>query len=209
MSVTCCSACLRASVTHWPAPVELSVRETQLIPMSATMRATLAKAFGEPNSVLNVAPSHPRPVLNPKSKDLLIHVKACSLSPGDYRRLRGEADGAFPAIQFPYIPGGDVCGVVEAVGDDVQGFKVGDEVRQSPPASSRPCPPSNNHHTHTFRNHLEALSCACACRSCSSSLPCMPCSVACSTAVQADHYNHRHPERPRLEVISTTSAPLH
>lgn len=116
--------------------------------MSATMRATLAKAFGEPNSVLNVAPSHPRPVLNPKSKDLLIHVKACSLSPGDYRRLRGEADGAFPAIQFPYIPGGDVCGVVEAVGDDVQGFKVGDEVRQSPPASSRPCPPSNNHHTH-------------------------------------------------------------
>eukprot|EP00892_Ulva_mutabilis_P003295 jgi/Ulvmu1/1337/UM011_0065.1 len=96
--------------------------------MSATMRAALASAFGQPDDVINVAPSHPKPQLQPKSKDLLINVKACSLSPGDYRRLRGEADGALPKVAFPYIPGGDVCGVVEAVGQDVQGFKAGDEV---------------------------------------------------------------------------------
>ena len=93
------------------------------------MRATLARAFGQPDDVLNVVPSHPRPKLKPKSKDLLIHVKACSLSPGDYRRLRGEADGALGKVDFPYIPGGDVCGVVEEVGQDVQGFQAGDEVR--------------------------------------------------------------------------------
>lgn len=110
---------------------------------SGNMRATLAKSFGEPRDVLSVVASHPKPVLQPKSKDLLIHVKACSLSPGDYRRLRGEADGALGNVDFPYIPGGDVCGIVEDVGEEVQGFRVGDEVPLYECACSWTCTPSS------------------------------------------------------------------
>jgi NADPH2:quinone reductase len=71
----------------------------------------------------------PRPAIGPE--DVLVRVHAASLNPPDlylrdgYRALPQEWR---PNQVFPLIIGTDVSGVVEAVGDDVTEFVVGDEV---------------------------------------------------------------------------------
>jgi NADPH:quinone reductase-like Zn-dependent oxidoreductase len=95
------------------------------------MRAAIASSFGKPDDVIQVIADRPKPVLVPGSKKLLIRVHACSLSPGDVRMLLGEADFVKkPKGGFPYVPGGDVCGIVEEMDTELQNarFKVGDEV---------------------------------------------------------------------------------
>lgn len=62
----------------------------------------------------------PAPV--PKAGDVLIKVAAVSLNAGDYRSM------SMGMIPKSGIFGADVAGRVEAVGDEVQGLKVGDEV---------------------------------------------------------------------------------
>ena len=61
---------------------------------------------------------------------LLLRVQACSLSPGDWRTLSGETKLIRkPKDGFPYIPGGDICGIVEEVGEGASTeFSVGDQV---------------------------------------------------------------------------------
>lgn len=61
---------------------------------------------------------------SPKSYDLLIRVRACSVNPVD-TKIR---QGAFPASD---VTGYDAAGVVEAVGDSVVTFESGDEVYAS------------------------------------------------------------------------------
>ena len=65
----------------------------------------------------------PKP--QPKDRDILVEVKAISVNPVDYK-VRGStppADGA----EWKVL-GWDVAGIVAAVGPDVAGFKVGEEV---------------------------------------------------------------------------------
>ncbi|GGF81185.1 oxidoreductase [Azorhizobium oxalatiphilum] len=64
----------------------------------------------------------PTPTLRPR--DLLVRVKALSVNPVDMK-LRA---GAAPEAGQTRILGFDAAGVVEAVGPDVTGYKVGDEV---------------------------------------------------------------------------------
>jgi NADPH:quinone reductase-like Zn-dependent oxidoreductase len=52
---------------------------------------------------------------------------ATSFNPIDPGRASGVMRQAFP-LEFPWIPGGDVSGTVESVGEDVVDFKAGDEV---------------------------------------------------------------------------------
>ena len=67
------------------------------------------------------------PVLQPGSKQLLIRVHACSVTPGDYRMITGIAKFLKkPRDGFPYIPGLDVSGTV--VESSVEDFTAGDEV---------------------------------------------------------------------------------
>jgi len=64
----------------------------------------------------------------PAKGELLVRVEACSVTPGDWRMLSGDTRLMKKPKAFPYIPGGDVSGRVEAVGEGVTRFKVGDEV---------------------------------------------------------------------------------
>jgi NADPH:quinone reductase len=58
-----------------------------------------------------------------KGKDVLVQVKAVSVNPVDTKqRKMKEDDGKFRILGF------DAAGVVEEVGEDVQGFEPGDEV---------------------------------------------------------------------------------
>lgn len=61
------------------------------------------------------------PVLQPL--DILVRVKAFSFNPVDYK-IRQSRSGT----ENPVVLGWDAAGIVEAVGSQVQGFAIGDEV---------------------------------------------------------------------------------
>ena len=58
---------------------------------------------------------------------VVVRNQATSLNPIDPGRASGVMREVFP-VEFPWIPGGDISGVVESVGEGVTQFKVGDEV---------------------------------------------------------------------------------
>jgi NADPH:quinone reductase-like Zn-dependent oxidoreductase len=95
------------------------------------MKCVVATAFGKPNEVLSLS-DQPCPTLTPGSGHLLLRVQACSLSPSDWRMLSGDTRLLKkPSAGFPYIPGLDVSGVVEAVdaaSAAAAAFSVGDAV---------------------------------------------------------------------------------
>ncbi len=92
-----------------------------------TMKAVRQHAFGGPE-VLRYEDA-PKPT--PATAEVLIRVHAVGLNPPDwylrdgYRALPAEWQ---PKVEFPLTLGTDVSGVIAAVGDDVTGFSVGDEV---------------------------------------------------------------------------------
>lgn len=93
-----------------------------------TMRAIGLSRFGTPD----VLEEHVLPVPVAGPLDLLVRVKAASLNPVD-AKLRGGAgtsgSAAPTAVENPpLVLGFDACGVVEAMGDGVRGFAVGDRV---------------------------------------------------------------------------------
>jgi len=63
----------------------------------------------------------------PKAGQVLIKVKAAGINPGEDSIRAGKLDKIFPTT-FPSGEGSDLAGIIEVVGDDVKGFKVGDEV---------------------------------------------------------------------------------
>ncbi|MAY62286.1 MAG: NADPH:quinone reductase [Rhizobiales bacterium] len=92
-----------------------------------TMKAVRIHAFGGPE-VLQYEDA-PKPLLQPG--EVLVRVHAIGINPPDwylrdgYRALPPEWR---PQVDFPLIPGTDISGTVEAVGEDVEGFATGDEV---------------------------------------------------------------------------------
>ena len=88
-----------------------------------TMQAIQASDYGDPDVlVLNSAP---RP--EPKDGEVLIRVKASGVNPADWN-YRSGAYKQFMPLQFPWTPGLEGSGVVEAVGTNVTSFKKGDEI---------------------------------------------------------------------------------
>lgn len=85
------------------------------------MKAVICKAFGPPEDLV----VEERPDPEPGSKELLIEVKAAAVTFPDTLMLEDKYQFKAPP---PYIPGGEVAGLVAAVGDDVDGFSVGDRV---------------------------------------------------------------------------------
>ncbi|WP_316821745.1 NADP-dependent oxidoreductase [Pedobacter gandavensis] len=63
----------------------------------------------------------------PKADEVLIKVVATTINPFDIKNRSG-AMKAFVPITFPFIPGTDASGMVEAVGSEVHRLKVGDLV---------------------------------------------------------------------------------
>jgi NADPH:quinone reductase-like Zn-dependent oxidoreductase len=67
----------------------------------------------------------PTPV--PSAEQVLVKIYATAVNHVDIGISAGAMKDVFP-LKFPWIPGYDLAGVVESVGDAVQGFKAGDEV---------------------------------------------------------------------------------
>ena len=68
---------------------------------------------------------------SPGSGQVLVRVKAAGTNPGEAIVREGTYDSMFPDAfpsTFPLGQGTDLAGVVEEVGDGVDGFSVGDEV---------------------------------------------------------------------------------
>jgi NADPH:quinone reductase-like Zn-dependent oxidoreductase len=67
----------------------------------------------------------PQPV--PSAGEVLVHVKAAGINPGEAMIREGKLHDQFPAI-FPSGQGSDLAGVVAGLGDGVDDFEIGDEV---------------------------------------------------------------------------------
>jgi NADPH2:quinone reductase len=89
------------------------------------MKAVVIKAFGGPE----VFEPREVPIPVPSPKQVLVRVVATSVNPLDYQIRRGDYKAY---VKLPAIIGSDVSGIIEAVGDAVTDFKVGDEVYYTP-----------------------------------------------------------------------------
>lgn len=84
------------------------------------MKAVTFSAYGEPDvlQLSNVDEPHV------KSNNIRVSIRAAGVNPADWKFRRG----LFGSAPFPSIPGFEFAGVVETVGDGVDGVAVGDEV---------------------------------------------------------------------------------
>ncbi|GLS18162.1 zinc-dependent alcohol dehydrogenase [Labrys miyagiensis] len=84
------------------------------------MRAAVLATYGAPLGVVSL----PRPVPGPGQ--LLVRLQACGVCHSDVHIWRGE--GIPTQIPSPFVMGHEGVGVVEAVGDGVAGWALGDQV---------------------------------------------------------------------------------
>ncbi len=85
------------------------------------MKAMVIAGFGGPEVFEEREINQP----TPGKSEILVKVYATSVNPADC----GVRQGIFgPTIKLPAILGYDVSGVVEAIGENVRDFKVGDQV---------------------------------------------------------------------------------
>ncbi len=85
------------------------------------MRKMRAVQVGSPGGRLELVE---RAVPAPGAGHVLIKVQACGICHSDTLTL----DGGWPGLQYPRVPGHEVAGAVEAVGADVEDWKVGERV---------------------------------------------------------------------------------
>lgn len=89
--------------------------------MASAMRAAVYRRFGGPVRVETV----PRPACPPDG--VVLAVRACGVCRSDHHGYMGH-DGDVVAHGLPFVPGHELSGVVEQVGEDVRRFRVGDAV---------------------------------------------------------------------------------
>ncbi|MBI2367838.1 MAG: zinc-dependent alcohol dehydrogenase family protein [Deltaproteobacteria bacterium] len=82
------------------------------------MRAMLFQIPGEPLRMTDV------PIPKPSTGQLLIRVRACAVCRTDLHVI----DGELTQPKLPLIPGHEIVGTVEQLGEGVEGFKIGDRV---------------------------------------------------------------------------------
>jgi NADPH:quinone reductase-like Zn-dependent oxidoreductase len=87
------------------------------------MQAVRIHDYGGPEVL--VYEQAPRP--QPKAGEVLIKLKAAGVNPADWK-MRGGAYKQFMPLQFPWTPGLEGAGIVEAVGEGVASFRPGQEV---------------------------------------------------------------------------------
>lgn len=89
------------------------------------MKAAVLTEFGSVNQF--EIQEVPKP--QPKPHQILVRVCATSINPVDYQTRRGDYQDL---VSLPAIIGIDISGVVEAVGESITNFQIGDEVYYSP-----------------------------------------------------------------------------
>lgn len=90
--------------------------------MDATMKAVLIREYGN-NEVVRLAEVN-RPV--PQVGELLLQVRAAGVNPIDWKIRDGAGERLGMAL--PIRMGSELVGTVAALGDDVDGFEIGDIV---------------------------------------------------------------------------------
>jgi NADPH2:quinone reductase len=84
------------------------------------MKAMRAQKFGGPEQLALVDASEPEPTPG----QVRIRVRSAGINPADLVRL----SGMFLGITLPYIPGTDVSGEIDAVGEGVNTSRIGERV---------------------------------------------------------------------------------
>lgn len=87
------------------------------------MKAIQVMDYGTPATLQYTEVADPQP----KPGEVLVAVRAAGLNPLEIKQASGAMRQMMP-LHFPWTPGLDVAGVVEAVGEGVRDFQVGDEV---------------------------------------------------------------------------------
>lgn len=87
------------------------------------MKAALINVFGS-SEVIAIGESHPR---NLQPNEAAISVEVAAVNPLDLKIIAGHMQQVFP-VEFPYVPGTDFSGVVDAVGAEVTNLRPGDRV---------------------------------------------------------------------------------
>lgn len=87
------------------------------------MKAIQAHQFGDPEVVKYEEVPTPRP----GAGEVLVRVRAAGVNPVDVAMLSGRHPAA-KGLSFPFIPGFDVAGEVEALGDGVKNLKEGEAI---------------------------------------------------------------------------------
>ncbi len=90
---------------------------------STTMYAVQAHDYGQPDVLKLEQVARP----TPEADQVLIQVKAAGVNPADWKYRSGMMK-QFAPLQFPWTPGLDGSGIVEAVGVNVTSLKKGQEV---------------------------------------------------------------------------------
>jgi NADPH:quinone reductase-like Zn-dependent oxidoreductase len=91
------------------------------------MRAVQVTRFGGPEVLVCADVQRPAPI----STEVLVRVVAAGINPVDAKTRRGEGVARWVGSP-PFIPGWDLCGVVEAMGYGVTRFREGDMVYGMP-----------------------------------------------------------------------------
>lgn len=86
--------------------------------MSDTMRAIVVEEAGAEFDVVE------RAVPEPASNEVRIAVEACGICHSD----AFVKEGTYPGVSYPRVPGHEIAGRVDAVGDDVTAWSEGDRV---------------------------------------------------------------------------------
>ena len=89
------------------------------------MQAIVITRFGGPD-VLELADV---PAPEPGPGELLVRVAAAGANRLDHYLREGNVNAE---LAFPHVPGSDACGMVEAIGEAVEGFALGDRVIPMP-----------------------------------------------------------------------------
>lgn len=97
------------------------------------MRAAAFTGFGSPEHVTIESFDDPEP----GPEEAVLEVEACSINHHDLWILNG--DFRVDEEDLPYVAGMDVAGTVSAVGDDVEGVKVGERVLLCPNQTCGSC----------------------------------------------------------------------
>ncbi len=90
------------------------------MPATVTMKAERIHSFGGPDVLQLEEVELPRP----GSHELLVRVHAAGVNPADWKMR----EGSYGNPPLPSILGWDFSGVIEALGPDVELFRVGEEV---------------------------------------------------------------------------------
>jgi len=85
------------------------------------MKAIRCNAYGPPSSLVLEEVAD----LKPKTKEVLVEVKACGLNFPDTLIIQGLYQFK---PELPFTPGSDVAGIVKEIGEGVKHLKVGQEV---------------------------------------------------------------------------------